>query len=76
MSKVYYDWEVPGFFEDNISWHPDIMAEYAMAMGYSPFISHPDLCYVGGPGMPSYDEWMAHIEETVAKYREQQNIIG
>lgn len=63
------DWEVPGFFEAKSQWHPTVMQEYAMALGYSPFISLPNLCYVSGPDMPSYDEWLAHVEETVAEYR-------
>ena len=60
-----------------------IFHDYSMALGYSPWISHPDLGYIGGPwishpdlgyiggpGMPTWDEYVAHVEETVAKYRE------
>lgn len=46
-----------------------------MALGYSPFISHPDLCHVDGPGLPTYDEWMEHVKEVVAEYRNKKNAV-
>jgi hypothetical protein len=50
------------------------MQEYAMALGYSPFISHPDLDYVSGPGLPTFDEWITHVKEVVAEYRKKHAV--
>lgn len=59
-------------YENLEKWHPTLEQEYAMALGYSPFISHPDLCHVDGPGLPTYDEWMEHVKEVVAEYRKKK----
>ncbi len=50
-----------------------LMQDYAMALGYSPFISHPALGHVAGPGLPTFDEWETHVKKVVAEYRKQQS---
>lgn len=57
-----------------IEWKPTLMQEYAMALGYSPFLSHPDLDYVSGPGLPTFDEWIIHVKEVVAEYRKKHAV--
>ena len=58
---------------DDVRWKRDVARNenltveqrYAMINGYSPYISHPSLGHVDGPGLPTWEEHCAYIEQRV-----------
>ena len=55
---------------DDVRWIRDVARNenltieqrYAMINGYSPYISHPSIGHVDGPGLPTWEEHCAYIE--------------